>query len=579
MLFAAAVVIAVVATHKSSSNFTATTKGGQAVSKSDPYRQAEDPTAAKIAGVTYTVEGQHTHIEGKIKYDSTPPVGGNHSQYWADCTGTVYPKPIANENAVHMLEHGAVWITYNADKIKGAQLAKLKTYVSGVDRMAMSPYPEPVVADLAAVVGLPARGVQPVRPADRPVHRGAEVQPEDDAGVRRDLLAAHVHPAPEHVRAPAVDAGQRRQRQHDGQMSLDTDDPDLDVTDAEEVTAEPVGGRPLRLTLLAIIAIAVLVLAGTAGWLLRGGGSPGPTPSAVDAGFAQDMSTHHTQAVTMAGYERDTTTNSALRVLASDIETSQEFQIGQMQGWLDGWDKPRNNPDTQMVWMNHPVPAGQSHAGHGHRGPDADAPDLARQAARHPVPAADDPPPPGRHRHGAVRRATTRRRPTSHAWPARCTRCRAARSRRWSSCCASSAGCRCPLRRTDGRDRAARLARVIQAVIAGFAPVAQGIEHRPPEAGAQVRILPGAPRRNARDPGPGAHCALTVSLPRRSPGTQRVHIAQHSSRAPTHGGGNPTKVVRLSRSERRIGSGCFVAVRAAVATGVMRNTWHDLSRR
>ena len=30
----------------------------------------------------------------------------------------------------------------------------------------------------------------------------------------------------------------------------------------------------------------------------------------------------------------------------------------------------------------------------------------------------------------------------------------------------------------------------------GLAPVAQGIEHRPPEAGAQVRILPGAPPRS-----------------------------------------------------------------------------------
>jgi hypothetical protein len=32
------------------------------------------------------------------------------------------------------------------------------------------------------------------------------------------------------------------------------------------------------------------------------------------------------------------------------------------------------------------------------------------------------------------------------------------------------------------------------------APVAQGIEHRPPEAGAQVRILPGAPILSAQSP-------------------------------------------------------------------------------
>ena len=111
-----------------------------------------------------------------------------------------------------MLEHGAVWITYNADQVKGAQLAKLKSYVSGIDRMAMSPYP-----NLDAPISLQAWGyqlkvVQRVRPADRAVHRRAEVQPEDDAGVRRDLLAADLHQAPEHVRPPAVGAGGWRER-------------------------------------------------------------------------------------------------------------------------------------------------------------------------------------------------------------------------------------------------------------------------------------------------------------------------------------------------------------------------------
>ena len=39
----------------------------------------------------------------------------------------------------------------------------------------------------------------------------------------------------------------------------------------------------------------------------------------------------------MAGYERDHTTNASLKLLAYDIETSQQFQVGQMQGWLDVW--------------------------------------------------------------------------------------------------------------------------------------------------------------------------------------------------------------------------------------------------
>jgi uncharacterized protein (DUF305 family) len=126
-------------------------------------------------------------------------------------------------------------------------------------------------------------------------------------------------------------------------------------TTLEHDTAEPLApeGRGLRITLIAIIALAALVLAGTAGWLVRGGGSSSTSSmsgSSVDVGFARDMSTHHTQAVTMAGYERDNTSDSKLKLLAYDIETSQQFQVGEMQGWLDAWNQPRNSTNP-MAWM------------------------------------------------------------------------------------------------------------------------------------------------------------------------------------------------------------------------------------
>ena len=89
----------------------------------------------------FHLEPDHNHVPGSISYDTTPPTGGNHSQLWADCTGTVYPQPIANENAVHMLEHGAVWITYNAATLPAAQVATLRRLVAGVDHLALSPYP------------------------------------------------------------------------------------------------------------------------------------------------------------------------------------------------------------------------------------------------------------------------------------------------------------------------------------------------------------------------------------------------------------------------------------------------------
>ena len=61
---------------------------------------------------------------------SRPPVGGAaRPAYWADCTGTVYTVDIRHENAVHSLEHGAVWITYNPDEVSQADVARSPTLV------------------------------------------------------------------------------------------------------------------------------------------------------------------------------------------------------------------------------------------------------------------------------------------------------------------------------------------------------------------------------------------------------------------------------------------------------------------
>jgi hypothetical protein len=121
----------------------------------DAYRRPESPAAKAIDGVRFHLEPDHNHVPGSISYDTTPPTGGNHSQLWADCTGTVYAQPIANENAVHMLEHGAVWITYNATTLPADQLATLQQLVTGADRLALSPYP-----GLKANVSLQAWGYQ-----------------------------------------------------------------------------------------------------------------------------------------------------------------------------------------------------------------------------------------------------------------------------------------------------------------------------------------------------------------------------------------------------------------------------------
>lgn len=110
--------------------------------------------------------------------------------------------------------------------------------------------------------------------------------------------------------------------------------------------------------LIAIIAVAVLAMTVAGGYFWgshhsASASAAGTTPgvNSVDAGFARDMSTHHQQAITMAGYTRDTSTDPAVRLLAYDIDTSQTIQYGQMGGWLDTWGISRTS-GKQMSWMD-----------------------------------------------------------------------------------------------------------------------------------------------------------------------------------------------------------------------------------
>jgi hypothetical protein len=103
-----------------------------------PDKRAAD--AAKIEGISVVQGLTNQHTSDTVTYAQTPPIGGNHDAQWADCTGTTYPDPIRNENAVHALEHGAVWITYQPG-LPAADIDKLKKKVDGVNYMMLSPYP------------------------------------------------------------------------------------------------------------------------------------------------------------------------------------------------------------------------------------------------------------------------------------------------------------------------------------------------------------------------------------------------------------------------------------------------------
>ena len=101
-----------------------------------------------------TVENglKRNHVEGPVKYDKSPPIGGEHNSAWENCG--VYTKQIPNEHAVHSLEHGAVWITYKPD-LPADQVRTLDAFYSTNPYVLVSPYP-----GLDAPISLQAWGRQ-----------------------------------------------------------------------------------------------------------------------------------------------------------------------------------------------------------------------------------------------------------------------------------------------------------------------------------------------------------------------------------------------------------------------------------
>jgi hypothetical protein len=101
----------------------------------DPHNDIPQLAAVK----TYDYAGGD-HTSDPVTYAETPPVGGPHHPQWEDCG--VYTQPIANENAVHSLEHGTVWITYRPG-LPASGVQALQTALTTVTskKTILSPYP------------------------------------------------------------------------------------------------------------------------------------------------------------------------------------------------------------------------------------------------------------------------------------------------------------------------------------------------------------------------------------------------------------------------------------------------------
>ncbi|MFB8085347.1 DUF3105 domain-containing protein [Streptomyces sp. NBC_00708] len=129
--------------------------GGYLMNAADEQDKAE--AQAKISPVTGEKSWDkltQNHVEKTVDYPMNPPVGGDHNPVWMNCDGDVYTQAIPKENAVHSLEHGAVWVTYTG-KAKPADVKKLNERVSSTPYSLMSP-----VEDQEAPLMLSAWGKQ-----------------------------------------------------------------------------------------------------------------------------------------------------------------------------------------------------------------------------------------------------------------------------------------------------------------------------------------------------------------------------------------------------------------------------------
>ena len=95
----------------------------------------------------------HDHVPGAVTYSVTPPVGGDHNAEWMNCG--IYDQPVPNEHAVHNLEHGAVWITYQPSLPQSA-VSALRAFVAKQTMVSSGEGAASRYMDLSPYPGLPS---------------------------------------------------------------------------------------------------------------------------------------------------------------------------------------------------------------------------------------------------------------------------------------------------------------------------------------------------------------------------------------------------------------------------------------
>ena len=116
---------------------------------------------------------------------------------------------------------------------------------------------------------------------------------------------------------------------------------------------------PPSLPQAVILVAALCLVTGVVGWRLAQ--ADHPSRGSVDAGFLEDMQTHHLQALEIGYAYLEHGSNPTLRHIARDIISTQGIEVGQMRSVLSEWGF-QSTPDPEgaaMAWMHEPHPAQQ----------------------------------------------------------------------------------------------------------------------------------------------------------------------------------------------------------------------------
>lgn len=125
---------------------------GEQRRQADEESSLQEALEQPLPGVVEVPEQDATHVLEDIEYGTLlPPMGGPHDPVWQDCG--FYDAPVRNENAVHSLEHGAVWIAYS-ESLPDDDVAVLRDLVTEHSYLLVSPYPELSSALVATAWGV-----------------------------------------------------------------------------------------------------------------------------------------------------------------------------------------------------------------------------------------------------------------------------------------------------------------------------------------------------------------------------------------------------------------------------------------